>query len=56
MLAALVEAAPPVVSFHFGVPAPSRMAALRATRAVLLASVTNLAEGRAAEAAGVDAV
>jgi nitronate monooxygenase len=56
MLAALVEAAPPVVSFHFGVPAPSRMAALRATGAVLLASVTNLAEGRAAEAAGVDAV
>jgi nitronate monooxygenase len=53
---ALVEAAPPVVSFHFGIPAPSRLAALRATGALLLASVTSLAEGRAAEAAGVDAV
>jgi NAD(P)H-dependent flavin oxidoreductase YrpB (nitropropane dioxygenase family) len=33
-----------------------RVAALRATGAVLLASVTSLAEGRAAEAAGMDAV
>jgi nitronate monooxygenase len=56
MLAALVETAPPVISFHFGLPAPRRVAALRATGAVLLASVTSLAEGRAAEAAGVDAV
>lgn len=56
MLAALVEAAPPVVSFHFGLPAPDRVAALRATGAVLLATATTLAEGRAAEAAGVDAV
>ena len=56
MLAALVEAAPAVVSFHFGLPAPRRIAALRATGAVLLASATSLAEGRAAEAAGMDAV
>jgi nitronate monooxygenase len=56
MLAALVEAAPPVVSFHFGLPAPERAAALRASGAVLLASATSLAEGRAAEAAGMDAV
>jgi nitronate monooxygenase len=56
MLAALVEAAPPVVSFHFGVPAPDRVAALRAAGALLLASATSLAEGRAAEAAGMDAV
>lgn len=56
MLAALVEAAPRVVSFHFGLPAPQRLTALRATGAILLASVTNLAEARAAESAGVDAV
>jgi nitronate monooxygenase len=56
MLGALVDTAPPVVSFHFGIPAPERIAALRASGAVLLASVTSLAEGRAAEAAGLDAV
>jgi nitronate monooxygenase len=56
MLAALVEAAPPVVSFHFGLPDPARVAALRATGAVLLASATSLAEGRAAQDAGMDAV
>lgn len=56
LLATLVEAAPPVVSFHFGLPDPEHLAALRAAGAVLLASVTSLAEGRAAEAAGIDAV
>ncbi len=56
MLAALVEAAPPVVSFHFGLPAPDRVALLRATGAVLLASATSLTEGQAAEAAGMDGV
>ena len=56
MLAALVELAPPVISFHFGVPAPARVRALRATGAVLLASATSLADARAAERAGMDAV
>ena len=56
MLTTLVETTPPVVSFHFGVPSADRVAALRATGAVLLASVTSLAEGRAAQAAGMDAV
>ncbi|PYP76640.1 MAG: nitronate monooxygenase [Gemmatimonadetes bacterium] len=56
MLGALVEAAPAVVSFHFGIPEPRRVSALRATGAVLVSSATSLAEGRAAEAAGVDAV
>ena len=56
MLAALVETAPPVISFHFGLPTAERVAVLRATGAVLLATATNLAEGRAAEAAGIDAV
>jgi nitronate monooxygenase len=56
MLAALVEATPPVVSFHFGLPDTESIAALRATGAVLLASVTSLAEGCAAQTAGIDAV
>jgi nitronate monooxygenase len=56
MLAALVETAPPVISFHFGLPDPDRMAALKATGAVLIASATSLAEALAAKQAGVDAV
>jgi nitronate monooxygenase len=56
MLAALLEAAPAVVSFHFGLPAADRAAALRAVGALLLASVTSVAEGVAAERAGMDAV
>jgi nitronate monooxygenase len=56
MLSALVEAAPPVMSFHFGLPERGRAAALREKGAVLLATVTSLAEARAAEAAGMEAV
>jgi len=56
MLAALVESAPPVISFHFGLPDADRIAALRATGAILMASVTSIAEGRAAQRAGMDAV
>ena len=56
LLAALVEARPPVVSFHFGIPELDRVEALRGARAFLVASVTCLAEGIAAEKAGMDAV
>ena len=56
MLAALLAEKPRVVSFHFGLPAPGRINALRAADIVLLASVTSLAEARAAEKAGVHAV
>ena len=56
MLDALVEAAPPVVSFHLGLPDSARIAALRAAGCVLLASVTSPAEGELAQEAGVDAV
>lgn len=56
MLDALVEAAPPVVSFHLGLPDSARIAALRAVGCVLLASVTSPAEGELAQRAGVDAV
>ncbi|RYX80867.1 nitronate monooxygenase [bacterium] len=56
MLTALIEAAPPVLSFHFGLPKAERIAKLKATGALLLASVTSLDEGLAAQRAGVDAV
>jgi nitronate monooxygenase len=56
MLAVLVEARPKVVSFHFGFPAPERVAALRGAGIVLLGSATSLPEARLLAAAGVHAV
>ena len=56
MLALLVETRPKVVSLHFGLADPRRLAALREAGILLLASVTSLGEARQAEAAGVDAL
>lgn len=56
MLAVLVATAPPVVSFHFGLPAGDRIAALKAAGCLLLASATSLAEARLIEAAGIDGI
>ncbi|MBB5716492.1 NAD(P)H-dependent flavin oxidoreductase [Sphingomonas aerophila] len=56
MLAMLVQAAPPVISFHFGLPALDRIEALKQAGCVLLATATSLAEARAAEKAGIDMV
>src|SRR6478735_5876511 len=56
MLAALVEARPAVVSFHFGLPTDAQRDALRAAGIVLIASATSLAEARMIEAAGLDAI
>lgn len=56
MLDMLVQIAPPVVSFHFGLPGVDRIAALKRAGCVLLATATSLAEARAIEAAGVDMV
>ena len=56
MLAALVEAAPAVVSFHFGLPDREQIAALKGAGCLLLATATSVAEGLAAQRAGVDAV
>ena len=56
MLRMLIEVAPPVLSFHFGVPPSDRIAALKAAGCVLLASATSLAEARQIEAAGIDMV
>ena len=46
----------PVVSFTFGIPPAADLAALRATGAVLVQTVTSAAEARAAAAAGMDAL
>lgn len=56
MLAMLLRARPQVMSFHFGLPAPPRLAALRAAGILLLSSATCLREAELAEAAGIDAV
>lgn len=56
MLAVLVEAAPSVVSFHFGLPLPEAVAALKARGCLLVASATSLAEAEAGVTAGMDAI
>lgn len=55
-LAVLLAHRPPVVSFHFGVPAPDRVNALKAYGAVLLATATSAAEAQELEAAGIDLI
>lgn len=56
MLAVLVDAAPAVVSFHFGLPRPDAVAALKARGCLLFSSATSLAEAEAGVAAGMDAI
>jgi nitronate monooxygenase len=56
LVAALEEARPPVVSFHFGLPDAPALARIRAAGCVILCSATTVAEARALEAAGVDAI
>ncbi|MEO1042867.1 MAG: nitronate monooxygenase [Pseudomonadota bacterium] len=54
MLAALIDEAPKVVSFHFGLPAQAKIDALKKAGCLLIATATNLAEARLAEEAGID--
>lgn len=56
MLAALVNARPNVVSFHFGLPSPERVRALRDAGIVVLGSATSLDEARRLVAGGVHAI
>lgn len=56
MLTMLLDLAPPVVSFHFGLPPSDVLGALRARGICLLATATSLDEARAIKAAGLDAV
>jgi nitronate monooxygenase len=55
-LAVLLAERPPVVSFHFGLPARDRIEALRSAGIMLLATATSLEEGKAIAAAGIDAI
>ncbi|HYH63233.1 MAG TPA: nitronate monooxygenase, partial [Urbifossiella sp.] len=54
--AVLLAERPPVVSFHFGLPAADVIDALRGAGIVLLATATNLSEAKAVAAAGIDAI
>jgi len=56
MLRLLVAQAPPIVSFHFGLPDAARIAALKGAGCRLLATATSLAEAEACKVAGIDAV
>ena len=55
-LQAVLDLRPPVVSFHFGLPADDAFKAIKAAGLYTLSSATNVAEARELEARGVDAV
>jgi len=52
----LAEFRPPVVSFHFGLPAPDLLARVKSWGARVLSSATTVEEGRWLQAHGADAV
>ncbi|MTH79024.1 NAD(P)H-dependent flavin oxidoreductase [Paracoccus aestuariivivens] len=56
MLELLVETAPAIVSFHFGLPDADRINALKAAGCVLLATATSLPEAELIASAGIDAI
>ena len=55
-LETVLEVAPPVVSFHYGLPGARLVAALKERGAAILCTATTPAEARDLEARGVDAV
>ncbi len=56
ILSTLLEIRPPVVSFHFGLPAPDRVAALQDAGVVILCTATTVAESVVLAECGVDAI
>ena len=52
----LLETRPKAVSFHFGIPHPHQIQALKQAGILTLVSATNLAEAKLIEAAGIDIV
>ena len=56
MLEALLSVRPKVASFHFGLPSPHAIEALKRAGAKLIGCATNVAEARALEAGGMDAI
>lgn len=55
-VALLGETKPEVVSFHFGLPAPEHLRAVKAAGAFVISSATTVAEARWLEAHGADAI
>lgn len=55
-LASVLDAGVPVFSFTFGIPSASALASLRARGITVIGTATTVAEARALETAGVDAV
>lgn len=53
---ALLEAAPPVFSFVYGIPSPAILAACKRRGIFTIGTATTLAEAEALDAAGVDAI
>ncbi|OLO04050.1 NAD(P)H-dependent flavin oxidoreductase [Salinicola socius] len=56
MLGVLLETRPAVVSFHFGLPRPDQIEALRLAGCRLIATATSLAEARRIADGGLDAI
>jgi nitronate monooxygenase len=54
--AVVLDEAPPVFSFTFGIPKPDEIAALKARSILVVGTATTVAEAKALEAAGVDAI
>ena len=52
----ILETQPKAVSFHFGIPHPHQIQALKQAGIITLVSATNLAEAKAIEAAGIDII
>lgn len=55
-LAMLLELKPAVVSFHFGIPSPERVTALKEAGIFTIATATCLEEAATIEAAGIEAI
>ena len=55
-LAVVLEEMPPVVSFHFGMPANDLFRAVKDAGIFTISSATTVAEARALEAGGIDAI
>ena len=55
-LALALEVRPPVISFHFGVPDETAITSLKEAGITLMCSATTVAEARALEASGMDAI
>jgi len=52
----VLELEPDVVSFHFGLPRPDMIDALKSAGATILSSATTVSEARTLESAGADAI